>query len=166
MRAIKTVKQGYEPTQEILSLLEEFRAMVNYCIGVGLRFEKEKLATPSMKKLCMLCYNELKGYGTYSSYRLTAISRAAGILSARRKSIKRGFVTTTPYASKPLLVSCYNLRVQHSMMRVQLGERRYQYIPLNAHTLKVLSDPSFKINSFTLTNTSLSISLQRKSRLS
>ncbi|MDA4116009.1 MAG: IS200/IS605 family accessory protein TnpB-related protein [Thaumarchaeota archaeon] len=162
MRAIKTVKQGYEPTPEILSLLEEFRAMVNYCIRVGLRFEKENHATPSMKKLCMLCYNELKGYGAYASYRLTAISRRAGILSARRKSIKRGFMTKTPYASKPLLVSCYNLRVQHGMMRVQLGAKRYQYIPLGAHTLEVLADPSLKVNSFTLTNTSLSISFSKE----
>jgi putative transposase len=162
VRVIKTVKQGYEPTPEILSLLEEFREMVNYCIRVGLKFEKENRATPSMKKLCMLCYNELKGYGAYAPYRLTAISRAAGILSARRKSIKRGFMTRTPYASKPLLVSCYNLRVQHGMMRVQLGARRYQYIPLCAHTLKVLSDPSFRINSFTLTNTSLSISFSKE----
>jgi len=49
-----------------------------------------------MKKLSLLCYGQLKKYEVYSAYRLTAISNAASILSALRKSIKRGFFSKSP----------------------------------------------------------------------
>jgi hypothetical protein len=96
VRVIKAVKQNYQPTLVVLMLLEDFRLMVNDGIRVGLEFEEEKHATPSMKKLSLLCYAQLKKYRVYSAYRLTAISKAAGILSARRKSIKRGFFARSP----------------------------------------------------------------------
>ncbi|MDA4131552.1 MAG: hypothetical protein OK454_00300, partial [Thaumarchaeota archaeon] len=114
MRVIKAVKQNYQPAPAILALLEDFRRMVNDCIRVGLKFEEENHATPSMRKLSLLCYGQLKKYEVYSAYRLTAISKAAGILSARRKSIKRGYHPKSPYFSKPLLVSCYRLKIQDS----------------------------------------------------
>jgi len=136
--------------------------MVNDCIRIGLKFEETQHATLSMKKLSLLCYSQLKRYEVYSNYRLTAISKAAGILSARRKSIKRGFFTKSPYVSKPLLVSCYHVKIQDCKLRVQLGDRRYEYIPLNPHTLRVLSDSALGINSFTLTSVSLSICVSRE----
>jgi len=136
--------------------------MVNDCIRAGLKFEEENHTTPSMKLLSVLCYSQLKRYEVYSAYRLTAISKAAGILSARRKSIRRGFFTKTPYVSKPLLVSCYQLKIQDGNLRVQLGERRCEYIPLNTHTLRVLSDITLRIKSFALTGTSMSISVSKE----
>jgi len=162
VRAIKAVRQNYTPTQEILALLEDFRLMINDCVRVGLEFEREKGSTPSRMKLSLLCYSQLKRYRVYSSYRLTAISKAAGILSARKKSIKRGFFTRSPYVSKPLLVSCYAIKILDRKLRVQLGEGRFEYIPLKAHTLQVLSDAELSINSFTLTYTSLSISFSKE----
>ena len=114
-----------------------------------------------MKKLSILCYNQLKKYEVHSDYRLTAITKAAGILSARRKSIRRGFLTKNPYVSKPLLVSCYGVRVQNGNMRVQLGNRRFEYVPLNPYTLRVLSDAALILKSFTLTATSLSICVSK-----
>jgi len=136
--------------------------MVNDCLRVGLKFEEENRSTPSMKKLSLLCYGQLKKYEVYSAYRLTAISKAAGILSSRRKSIKRGFFTRTPYASRPLLVSCYNVKVQDRKLRVHLGDGQFEDIPLNAHTLRVLSDAELRINSFTLTAASLSICFSKE----
>src|ERR1700737_4620876 len=130
VRAIKAVRQNYRPTLTILTLLEDFRLMVNDCIRIGLRLEEEKRATPSMKKLSLLCYGQLKRYEVYSAHRLTAISKAAGILSARRKSIRRGFFTRNPYVSRPLLVSCYNVKIQDHKLRVQLGDGRFEDIPL------------------------------------
>ncbi len=142
--------------------MEDFRLMVNDCIRIGLKFEEENHATPSMKKLSLLCYSQLKKYEVYSAYRLTAISKAAGILSARRKSIKRGFFARSPYVSRPHLVSCYHLKIQGGKLRVQLEGRRCEYIPLNTHTLKVLSDTTLRINSFTLNGTSLSICVSKE----
>jgi len=136
--------------------------MVNDCIRVGLRFEEEQHATPSMKKLSLLCYSQLKRYKVYSPYRLTAMSKAAGILSARRKSIVRGFSTKSPYVSKPLLVSCYHIKIQAGMLRVPLGGGRFEYIPLNAHTMRTLSEAALRINSFTLTSASLSIAFSKE----
>ena len=136
--------------------------MVNDCIRVGLKFERENHVTPSMKKLSLLCYGQLKRYEVYSAYRLTAMSKAAGILSARRKSMKRGFPTKTPYVSKPLLVSCYRVKIQDCKLKVQLGGERFDYISLNARTMRILSDPALRINSFILTNTSLSICVSKE----
>jgi putative transposase len=162
MRVIKAVKQSYNPTREILALLEDFRLMVNDCIRVGLEFEKENHSTPSMKKLSILCYRQLKRYEVYSPYRLTAISKAAGVLSSRKKSMKRGFFTKRPYASKLVLVSCYHLKIHECKLRVQLGDGRFEYIALNANTMRVLSHASLRITSFTLTSKSLSISFSKE----
>lgn len=162
MRAIKAVKQSYKPTREMLALLEDFRLMVNDCMRAGLKFEKENHSTPSMKKLSILCYSLLKRYQVYSPYRLTAISKAAGILSTRKKSIKRGFFTKRPYASKPVLVSCYHLKIQDRKLAIQLGNRRVEYISLNAHTMRVLSRAALRITSLTLTSASLSISFSKE----
>ncbi len=162
VRAIKAVKQNYKPSPEILSLLEDFRLMVNDCIREGLKFERENHdSTLSRKKLSLLCYNQLKRYRLYSAYRLTAITKAAGILSARRKSIKRGYPSKIPYVSKPLLVSCYHLKVQDGKLKVQLDDKRSEYIPLTAYTMWVLSDATLTINSFTLTAASLSIAFSK-----
>ncbi|HVC27666.1 MAG TPA: transposase, partial [Nitrososphaerales archaeon] len=136
--------------------------MVNDCIRVGLQFEEENHATPSMKKLSLLCYSQLKKYEARSTFRLAAISKAAGILSARRKSIKIGVFTKSSYVSKPLLVSCYDVKVQDGKLRVQLRDGSCEYIPLNTHTLRILSDAKQRINSFTLTATSLSICISRE----
>jgi putative transposase len=162
MRVIKAVKQNYQPSPGILTLLENFRMMVNDCIRIGLSFEEETHATPSMKKLSILCYGQLKKFGVYSAYRLTAISKAAGILSARRKSIRRGFHTRSPYVSKALLVSCYHLKIKDGKLRVQLGGNRCEYISLNSRSLRILSDAALRINSFTLTGASLSICVSKK----
>ena len=72
LHAVKTVRQNYRPTEEILSLLEDFRCMVNDCIRIGLR---ENLT--SMKSLSMKAYHQLSAYVVPTCYRLTAISRAA-----------------------------------------------------------------------------------------
>jgi putative transposase len=162
VRVIKAVKQNYKTTPEILALLEDFRLMVNDCLRVGLRFEQENNSTPSMKRLSLACYSQLKRYPLYSKYRLTAISKAAGILSARRKSIKRGFFPKSPYVSRPLLVSCYHVKIRGGDLMVQLEDGRFECIPLNAHTKRVITDSAMTIHSFTLTSSSLSITFSKE----
>ena len=162
MRARRSIKQLYESGPQVLSIMEDFRRMVNECIRIGLKFEEQNSVTPSMRRLSQLCYSELKRYDIYSAYRLTAISKAAGILSARRKSIKRGFATKNPLASKPLLVSCYNIKVQEGKLKVQLKGTSCEFIPLNAHTLRVLSDNGLTVRSFTLTPASLSLIVSKE----
>lgn len=94
MLARKSVTQSYKPSDQVLSLMQEFKQMTNDSIRIGLANDN----VSSMKNLSLLSYKELKKYNNiYSKYRLTAISKAAGILSARKKSIKRGFKTKDPY---------------------------------------------------------------------
>ncbi len=127
--ALKSVKQSYRPTRETLELLQTFRLMVNDCIQVGLGS-----GTTTMKRLSALSYGKLKRYGGYSGYRLNAISKAAGILAARKKSIRRGYPTKTPVLSKPALVSSYGFRVEDGTLRFPLNARVFQSISLTPHT--------------------------------
>src|SRR2546422_9308633 len=48
LQAVKAVRQNYHPTEEVLSLLEDFRCMVSDCVRIGLR---ENLT--SMKSLSL-----------------------------------------------------------------------------------------------------------------
>src|SRR2546421_11214928 len=98
---MKSVWQHYAPTRDVLGLLEVFRKMVNESIRIGLANDAS-----SLRKLSLLSYNQLAQYASPSCYKLCAISRAAGILAARKKSIRRGFDTRAPYAVRPQLVSC------------------------------------------------------------
>ena len=97
--AVKSVWQHYAPTLEVLELLEVFRRMVNESIRIA-------NDASSLRRLSLLSYNQLAQYDSPSCYKLSAISRAAGILAARKKSLKRGFSTRTPYSVRPQLVSC------------------------------------------------------------
>ena len=94
--AFKAIRQNYSRSIEVASLMEVFTRMTNDCIIMGL---VNNLS--SLRKLSLLCYNQLGKYDSPSYYKLCAISRAAGILAARKKSVKRGFQPKTPYAVKP-----------------------------------------------------------------
>lgn len=137
-----------------------FRRMVNYCIRIGL----ENNAT-SMKKLCSLSYRSLDKYDIVAYYKLCAISKAAGILANRRKSLQRGYLTKDPYMRKSILISCYGFKLKNGILVIPLGDRRHFSIPLNKYSLSVLhSDPSIKIRSFTLTDTHVAICFSKKVR--
>lgn len=134
-----------------------FRSMVNDAIDVGLENDAS-----SLKRLSLLAYDRLKKYRCYSAYRLTAISKAAGILSSRKKSIRRGYPTRKPYLSKLVLVSCYRFRIEDGNLRIPLGEKRFERISLTPHTVKILSDPCLNVRSFTLTETTLSLCISKE----
>jgi putative transposase len=131
--------------------------MTNDSIRIGLEAE-----TSSLKRLSLLAYRHLKRYGCYSSYRLTAISKAAGILASRKKSIRRGYPTKTPYLSKRVLVSCYGFKIEDGKLRIPTGERKFESIPLASNTVKVLSNSLLSVRSFTLTKTTLSLCISKE----
>jgi putative transposase len=86
VRVIKSVKQSYQQSPRILTLLEDFRLMVNDCIRISLRKEAEGETITSMRKLSLVAYHALAQYPVPTCYRLTAISKAAGILRTYRKA--------------------------------------------------------------------------------
>jgi len=130
LQVVKAVRQNYRPTEEILSLLEDFRCMMNDCVRIGL---SENVT--SMKSLCMKAYHQLSTYNVPTYYRLTAISRAAGILRNYRRELKRNRSARIPYVTRPSLTDCYGFRVIHRLVRLPIGRRgEYTFIVLNDHT--------------------------------
>jgi putative transposase len=158
-QARKSIKQSFRPNSRLFTVMLDFQHMTNDCIRIGMEFQnKSAMRSVSMKKLSSLCYRELRSrYSCYSAYALCAISKATGILSARRKSIMRGFPTRTPFLSRPMLVSCYGFRIESDNLIVHIEGETFESIPLNAHTRAFLSDEGLRVRSFTVTEESLSL---------
>src|SRR5438094_6390812 len=116
--ALKSVWQNYAPSREVLGLLEVFRRMVNESIRIGIANN-----ISSLRKLSLLSYNQLAPYDSPSCYKLSAISRATGILAARKKSLKRDFPTRTPYSVRQQLVSCYSLKTSNARQESPVARR-------------------------------------------
>src|SRR6267143_2001503 len=130
--------------------------MVNDSIRVGLAND-----LTSLRRLSLLSYNQLAHYDSPSYYKLCAISRAAGILAARKKSLKRGFSTREPYTVRPQLTSCYGFNIKNGGLEIPMARRRRLSIPLNKHTQESISQAGATVRSFTLTRTRLSLCIAR-----
>src|SRR5438445_1365353 len=154
--AVKSVRQNFPLPPEILGLLVTFRKMVNDSISIGLAYNAS-----SLRKLSMLSYNQLASYDVPSYYKLCAISRAAGILASRKKSIKRGYPIRIPYAHRPLLVSCYGFKIINGQLQIPIAIGKRFNIRLTKHALDVISQPGVTVRSFTLTRNSLSLCIVR-----
>jgi putative transposase len=151
---MKSVWQHYAPTRDVLGLLEVFRRMVNESIRIGLANNAS-----SLRKLSLLSYNQLAQYDSPSCYKLCAISRAAGILASRKKSLKRGFPTKMPYAVRPQLISCYGFKTKNEGLEIPVSRGKRLSIPLTKHTINVISQPGVEVRSFTLTQNRLCLSI-------
>lgn len=150
--AIKSVKQRYEPTPELLDLLNEFRCMVNDCIRIGLRE-----GVTSLKSLSIRAYKQLSAYDVPSMYKLTAISAAAGILRNHRRALKQNPRVKVPHARRLRLTDCYAFKLLDGRLRITIRSKHHTWLSLNFHTRRVLSDPRIEVRSIMLTPESLSI---------
>jgi len=155
--AVKSVWQQYAPTRDVLGLLEVFRRMVNESIRIGIANDAS-----SLRRLSLLSYNQLAQYDSPSCYKLCAISRAAGILASRKKSLKRGFPTRMPYAVRPQLISCYSFKTKNGQLEIPVARGKRLSIPLTKHTLDTISQPGVEVRSFTLTHNRLCLSIARE----
>src|SRR6058998_538043 len=142
--AVKSVWQYYVPSSDVLRLLELFRKMVNESLRIGMANDAS-----SLRKLSLLSYNQLAQYDSPSYYKLCAISRAAGILAARKKSLRRGFTTRIPYTFRQQLVSCYGLKIRNGALDFPVSRGKRFSIPLTKHVLEIISQPGVKVRSFT-----------------
>jgi len=148
--------QNHTPNPEQLQLMEIFKDMVNFCIRMGLEHN-----CSTMKKLSLLSYQKLKDYPTQSKYKLTAISQAAGRLAQMKKDIKKGRKVKSPFVRTPYLVSCYGFKINGCLLSYPVSNRQFANILLNEHVAKTLSDDSLEPRSFTITPTSLSITVRK-----
>src|SRR3989475_3657517 len=158
--AVKSVWQYYVSSSDVLMLLEVFRRMVNDSLRIGLVNR-----VSSLNKLPLPSYNQLAHYDSPSYYKLCPISRAAGILAARKKSIRRGFTTRTPYSFRQQLVSCYGFKIENGYLHIPVSRGKRFSIPLTKHTLKIILQPEVKVRSFTLTTSRLSLCIARDAPL-
>src|SRR5712664_2358588 len=136
MLALKSVNQRYSPTTEILSLLESFRRMVNDCVEIGLLHN-----VTALKRLSMLSWERRRVYKCPAYCKASALSRAVGILAARKKSLRRGIPSRDPYSLKPQITAYQGFKIRNRALQIPVGPRRYNYLPLSGHTLSVLSAP-------------------------
>ncbi|HET8720024.1 MAG TPA: transposase [Candidatus Nitrosotenuis sp.] len=130
--------------------------MVNHCIKIGLENN-----CSTLNKLSMLSYRNLQGYDILSYYKLNAISQAAGLLVQRKKDIKKGKKVKSPFVRKPFLVSCYGFKINGMLLSFPVKNREFANILLTDHTVSEFSH-EVKAKSFTITPTSLSISIQKE----
>ncbi|MGI0075421.1 MAG: IS200/IS605 family accessory protein TnpB-related protein, partial [Nitrosotalea sp.] len=156
MYAIKSIRQPFEPSKDIMFMMETFRQMVNHCIRIGLENN-----CSTLKRLSMLSYHTLNEYNIQSKYKLTAISQAAGRLSQMKRDIRKGKKPKSPFVSKPYLVSCYGFKINGMLLSIPTGNRNYIHILLNRYTISQLSERGIEPRSFTITPNSLSISVRK-----
>ncbi|MCE2614831.1 MAG: RNA-guided endonuclease TnpB family protein [Nitrosopumilus sp. (ex Thoosa mismalolli)] len=156
--AHKTISQKYSPNSELKELMKTFTKMVNHCLKIGI---KENVT--NMKRLSSLCYHELDKYDILSSYKLNAISRAAGILKNREQSIKRGIKTKNPVVNHGFLANCYGVKMNGYLLTIPFKPREPVNILLNDHTYNMLkSDPCLQVKSFTMTDHNLGICISKE----
>jgi putative transposase len=153
MQAFKSVKQSYAPSPELLTVLDEFRKMVNDCIHIGLTEN-----VTSMKTLSKKAYHELAGYDVPTYYRLTAISKAAGILRNYRHALKRKLGVKKPYATRLMLVDCYGFKIINGKLRLPIKARENVYIPLNTYVLRSIENHTTRSVSLTACTVSVAFS--------
>jgi putative transposase len=134
--------------------LDEFRRMVNDCIQIGL---SENVT--SMKALSKKAYHELARYGVATCYRLTAISKAAGILRNYKHALSKNAKVRKPCATRLMLTDCYGFRVDGGKLRLPVKAREYVYIPLNAYLLRCTA--GYDARSVCLTSWSVSVTFSK-----
>ncbi|WXG47220.1 MAG: transposase [Candidatus Atabeyarchaeum deiterrae] len=153
MQAVKTVQIPYEPTNGVLSLLETFRTMVNYCIRVGL----EKNVT-SRLRLQSETYHQLSGFGLHTWYSLSAIEVATAILKNYRKTKRKRKIVRLPRATKlTAKLGNQGYKIVDGKLRIPIKPREYFHVPLHKRAARFLSDATLKLGSVTLTACTVSV---------
>ncbi len=157
MRAIKSIAQKHTPNSDLMDMMVTFTKMVNHCIRIGLKED-----THNMKRLSMLCYHELRDYDILSSYKLNAISRAAGVLSNRKQSVKRGVKVKDPIIKNPFITNCYGIKHNGALLTIPYKRGNPINILLNQHTQKILSNSALTVRSFSLTALNISLCVSKE----
>ena len=154
MRAVKTVQQYYKPGPEIHRMLEQFRQILNECVRIGV---SENVT--SLRSLSTKAYHQLATYDLMSYYKLCAISKAAGILRNYHKAVRKNPKTKEPYARRLQLTTCYGFKIEtiDKTLLLPFKPKQSLSIPLNAHVIRILSEPNIQIRTVTLTHERLSI---------
>ncbi|MGI0018029.1 MAG: RNA-guided endonuclease InsQ/TnpB family protein [Nitrosotalea sp.] len=153
--AVKSIKQNCVFSDDITSLMETFKEMVNFCIKIGLQ---ENIST--LKKFSSLHYKNLSQFDIQGKYKLTAMSQAMGRLAQRKRDMKKGRTPKSPYISKPYLVSCYGFKITGMLLSFPISNDDKFLVKLNEYTTSQLEN--MEPRSFTITPNSISISVRKQ----
>jgi putative transposase len=159
VKAVKTVKQNYQAPKEILlPLLEEFRAMINEAIRIGI----EK-SISSKFKLSNEVYHSFVNNRLHTWYRLSAIEIASSLLKNYRREKRKNPNVKKPYVWKRFVkIGSQGFQIRDGNLKLPIQPRHFIEIPLTKHTQEVLSDPSLKIGSVSFTAFTISIAFSKE----
>jgi len=112
--------------------------------------------------MSILSYHELRNYDILSSYKLNAMSQACGILAKYKKEFKKNPNAKMPYVTRPYITNCYGIKHSGSLLTIPFKPYQPINILLNNHTQQILSDPTLKVRSFTITALNISICILKE----
>ncbi|MDE1852804.1 MAG: transposase [Thaumarchaeota archaeon] len=153
VKVTKSISLSYSASEELLSLLEDFRLMCNAAIRIAVQ-EKPK----NRFKLIELAYPQLKEYGLHTHYILSACEVAfAAYRNKNRKSIpcvRRAF----------LKLDNQSYALNHLLLRIPTKPRNFIFLTLQGSErhLSYIDDPCLKRASVTITLTSVVIPFSKE----
>lgn len=156
VKVVKCVKQNYDAPAELLFVMEQFRGMVNHCIDRGI-----ETGITSKFKLHHIVYSELHSE-LHTRYIYSARDKACAILKNYRKLLKKKAVRK-PYCRKPFLYLDGSVcKIIDGILHIPTQPRQFVEIPLNSHTIEILSKPNLKLGSVTMTAFTLVIAFSKE----
>jgi putative transposase len=153
----KAITQKFTPNLVQRQMMVTFCEMTNFCIKIGLENNCH-----TMKRLSSLSYKHLKNYNIQSYYKLNAISQAAGRLAQMKRDIRKGRKVDLPFVKRPHLVSCYGFKINGMLLSFPIKNREFANVLLNDYVVSQLSEDGAVPRSFTITPTTLSITVEKK----
>jgi len=152
---VKSISFEYTASDELSSLLEDFRLMCNDAIRIALK-ERPR----SRFDLIKCAYSRLKDYDLHTHYILSACEVAYSVFrNKNRKSV--------PYIRKAFLKldnQSYNLN--HLLLRIPTAPRRFIFLTLECsdYHASFIDDSSLKKGSITITARAVCIAFSKEVR--
>jgi len=150
--AYKAVKQDFIPSDNIKVMMSRFTEMVNLVITVMI--DRNLTSRNSASKEI---YPMLREYSMPSYYYPEAINKAVALVKTYRKRMRKKKKASVPHVNRGMISTYYGFRIDNGNLLVPIANRQYAAIPLNNHTIDVISD--VKVHSFALSECTLSLTI-------
>ncbi len=152
VHAVKSISFRYSASEELSSLLEDFRLMCNDAIRIAID-QKPK----NRFKLIEVAYTRLKGYGLHSHYILSACEVAYSVYRNKNRR-------TIPYIRKAFIkLDNQSYQLNHLLLRIPTTTRHFIFLTLqgSVHQLSFVDDLELKRGSVIVTEHSVSIAFSK-----
>jgi putative transposase len=153
VKAVKAIRFGYDASEELSSLFEEFRLMCNDAVRIAMKGKPR-----SRFRLIELAYPRLKEYGLHTNYILSACEVAYSAFRSPKRRAK-------PYFRRPFIKLYHPTYVlNHLVLRIPTRPRRFVYLTLRAsnYHLSFIDDPGLKRGCITLTDSAVAVALSKE----